>query len=47
MFLTMFRKNEGTPDRAIKRECDEEGGSEGFRKKRRSGPPVTIDLIDD
>jgi hypothetical protein len=45
--LTMFHKNEGTPDRTVKRERDEEGGSGGSRKKRRSGPPVTIDLTDD
>jgi hypothetical protein len=43
----MFCKNEGTPDRTIKRERDDEGGSEGSRKKRKSGPPVTIDLTDD
>ncbi|KAE9368742.1 hypothetical protein N431DRAFT_494137 [Stipitochalara longipes BDJ] len=36
-----------TPNRTIKRERDENEGSEASRKKRRSGPPVTIDLTDD
>ena len=36
-----------TPNRTVKRERDENEDSEAARKKRRSGPPVTIDLTDD
>ncbi|PMD61670.1 uncharacterized protein K444DRAFT_628688 [Hyaloscypha bicolor E] len=37
-----------SPNRTIKREHGEENrGGEGSRKKRKSGPPVTIDLTDD
>ncbi len=43
----MLPKNDGTLNRTIKREYDENAGSEGSRKKRKSGPPVTIDLTDD
>jgi hypothetical protein len=49
----MLSKNDGgagknSPNRKIKREHDEENrGGEGSRKKRKFGPPVTIDLTDD
>jgi hypothetical protein len=49
----MLSKNDGgadrnSPNRTIKREHDEENrGGEGSRKKKKSGPPVTIDLTDD